>query len=577
MRIFRFESICLLSRKDQRARRINFHPRRNLLVGLNHTGKSTVVRSLMVTLGANPEGNLTQWDKDALSLVEFSVGDLRYYALHQLGYRALFNAQGQLLVATDKHRLWSDTFVGITGFNLVFNDKKGEEVKADPNCFFLPFYVNQDGSWQGGWNTFKGLQRFNSPSAAILEYFAGVRPPEFYAARAEQERENRKLEETRKEKRFLDRARERIGRTIPLDGPKIDSELFLSEIERLTDEVSQLNKQQELVRDRVVREEENMEALYLQVRLARETLNAYDKDTAFAKSNSVGDLVCPTCGAEHSHSFLDYFAYAEDARVLRELALRLESDATEAAKRVESARSDLALLSGHYEAIAETLQVRRGDLEFGQVVLSMGAERAFGAFAEEEAAMEATIRELMLAVEALDKRVRELTSRKRSREILGAFRTYYRAARVALNLPPIEMSTTRLTSRPNISGSGGPRAVLAYYAALWRLCLRGDTDFSVPVIIDSPNQQGQDEVNLPKVIRFIAQDLPSDIQMIVALETDTDYPFDNVVRLHEQYRLLREEDYQDLNALVLPFEEALFENVSIRDQATLFDDSRPNG
>lgn len=576
MKIFRFESICLLSRKDQRAKRIDFHTHRNLLVGLNHTGKSTVVRSLMVTLGASPEGNLTHWDKDALSLVAFSVDDAHYHVLHQLGYRALFDGAGQLIIATDKHRLWTETFATITGFNLVFNDKKAEEMPADPNCFFLPFYINQDGSWQGTWSTFRGLQRFHSPWTAILEYFAGVRPPEFYSTRAEQEREKKKLEELQKEKRFLDRARDRIGRTVPLNGPKIQPELFLAEIARLTTEVTQLNRHQEQVRDRVVREEENLEALNLQIHLARETLKAYDKDTAFAKAGSVSELVCPTCGAEHSQSFLDYFAYAEDARVLRELALRLESDAIEAAQRVERARRDLSLLNENYKSISETLHIRRGDLQFEQVVLSMGAERAFGAFEEELTAMEDAIRELNLSIESLEKRLRELTSRKRSKEILQAFRDYYRAARVALNLPPIDVSRTRLTSRPNISGSGGPRALLAYYAALWRLCLRDDSDFSVPVIIDSPNQQGQDEVNLPKVIRFIAQDLPTNVQMIVALETDTDYRFDNVVRLDEPYRLLHEEEYQGLNDLILPFEERLFENVNVRDQATLFKEFRDN-
>lgn len=58
MKSFRFESIWLLSHNEKRARRITFHPRRNLVLGTNHTGKSTLVKSLFMTLGATPAGEL---------------------------------------------------------------------------------------------------------------------------------------------------------------------------------------------------------------------------------------------------------------------------------------------------------------------------------------------------------------------------------------------------------------------------------------------------------------------------------------------------------------------------------------
>jgi hypothetical protein len=71
----------------------------------------------------------------------------------------------------------------ITGFNLVLMSKDGQSVLADPKCFFLPFYINQDGSWQAGWGTFLGLQQFRSPVTPILEYFSGIKPPEYYEAK----------------------------------------------------------------------------------------------------------------------------------------------------------------------------------------------------------------------------------------------------------------------------------------------------------------------------------------------------------------------------------------------------------
>ena len=48
MRNFRFESICLLSQSEQRARKVTFDRRLNLIVGRNHTGKSSLIKSLFL-------------------------------------------------------------------------------------------------------------------------------------------------------------------------------------------------------------------------------------------------------------------------------------------------------------------------------------------------------------------------------------------------------------------------------------------------------------------------------------------------------------------------------------------------
>ncbi|MGX5660552.1 hypothetical protein ACWKWV_12615 [Castellaniella ginsengisoli] len=238
MHRFRFKNIWLLSHREKKARHVEFHPSRNLLVGRNHTGKTTLIRSLFETLGATPQGKLEQWDENAASLLEFSVDSRSYFALHQDGRRALFDATFNLLISTSKFGDWSRRFCEITDFNLVFSDKKqAEVVPADPACFFAPFYVNQDGSWQAEWNTFSGMKRFNAPFKPILEYFTGICPPEYYSASAEKSQHSKVLEEHRQEYRLLERAIDRFSRSVPLSGPKVDADNFAAEIELLTKEV----------------------------------------------------------------------------------------------------------------------------------------------------------------------------------------------------------------------------------------------------------------------------------------------------------------------------------------------------
>ena len=560
MHRFRFKSIWLLSHREKRARHVEFHPSKNLLVGRNHTGKTTLIRSLFETLGARPQGALEQWDENAASLLEFLVDDEPYFALHQDGRRALFDSNFNILISTSKFGDWSKRFCEITDFNLVFSDKKqAEVVPADPACFFVPFYVNQDGSWQAEWNTFGGMKRFSAPFKPILEYFTGVCPPEYYTASAQKSQDAKILEQHRREYRLLERAIERFSKTVPLSGPKVDAANFAVEIEQLTKEVNELNVRQEALREVAVREQELLKSLDHQVHLADGALAAYDSDAKYLVTEAAAPLVCPTCHAEHQRPFLDLLEFAEDARVLRELAARLREDAAEVRKRTQKAFSELNSLNENYLRISRLLDTRKGELKFRDVVGSLGAESAFAAFEAERKQIQEAIDAAVLTVDELETTMKRLRSPKRTKAILSEFREHYAASRIALQLHSVETKGMQLVSRPSLSGSGGPRSILAYYAAIWRTVQGKEGTYDVPVVIDSPNQQAQDDLNLPAVLKFIAKDLPAGMQLIVGLETPTDFTFDKTVMLTEKYAMLTEEEWEPTDTLMEPLLRKMYE------------------
>lgn len=562
MHRFRFENIWLLSHREKRARHVEFHPNKNLLVGRNHTGKTTLIRSLFETLGARPHGELESWDDNTASLVEFSVNQKRYFALHQDGRRALFDSNRQLIISTSKFAEWSQHFCEITDFNLVFSDKQQSKVvPADPSCFFLPFYVNQDGSWQSEWNTFDGMKRFSAPFGPILEYFTGVCPPAYYTARAQKAQDSKLLEEHRREARLLERAIERFSKTVPLSGPKVDAANFEAEIAQLTREVNELNVRQEALRSVAVREQELLSSLDHQIRLADSALAAYESDAKYIRTEGAGPLVCPTCHAEHEKPFLDLLEFAEDARVLRELAARLREDASVVRSRTNKALTELNSLGQNYLRISRLLDTRKGELKFQDVVGSFGAESAFAAFEAERKQIQEAVDAALLTVAKLEEKMKELRSPKRTKTILTEFRDFYAASRVALQLRSVETGKMTLVSRPALSGSGGPRSILAYYAAIWRTVQGKTGSYDIPVVIDSPNQQAQDDINLPAVLQFIAKDLPDGMQLIVGLETSTDYPFDKEIKLTEKFAMLTEKDWEQTQGLMEPMLEKMYSTV----------------
>ncbi|MBW0436019.1 hypothetical protein HGB47_20645 [Leptospira yasudae] len=558
-----FESIWMLSQKEKKARKVSFSPKKNLIVGKNHVGKSSLTKTIFQTIGAKPTGKLEKWDEDVISILQISAGEKEYYILHQRGNRALFSKNRKLIGASSDHSSWTNLFADAIGFNLVVTDKNNETVQADPKCFFLPFYINQDGSWYAGWDTFVGLQQYKAPIGTILDYFSGIRPPEYYLTKSKQNMANFELEKLRKELDFLLKARERFNKVVPLSGSKIDPSNFKSEVETLTAEVNDLNSKQEVLRKKVIQEEELINSLKLQIELAEKTLSLHDKDYEFLGSSERESLICPICGAEHAESFLDLLHYNEDARILRELIIRLGGDLSKVKHSNSRTLEEFANLQEKYDKINEILDTRKGELNFRDVVDNIGSEKAFEAFESESKILKDLIGDVYSEVKKYDETLKELSDKKKADLILKSFREGYAEARSSLNLPPTDVNKLKLNSRPNLSGSGGPRSVLGYYFSLWRVMFAESSAYAVPIVIDSPNQQAQDDLNLEKVYNYISNNLPSSSQSIVCAETDTGLRklYNKTIILDKPYSILINKEYAEVEKMVIPLFKRMFEGL----------------
>lgn len=553
MRIFQFESISLLSHRDKKARKVSFHPHRNLIQGENHTGKSSLVKHLFVTLGAKPLGTLEQWDPQTVSAVRFKVDGESFTVIHHSGARSLHDSSGKLLKATDSPAAWAETFAALVGFKLMLTSKKtGQGVLADPSCFFLPFYIDQDGSWREKWDTFPATMQYAAPVRSILEYFSGIKPAEYYELKSEQSAISKEADARVSEMKLLERARGRLSQTLPVGTVKLSEAGFEEEIRRLTSEANELNGLQETLRAKYVREGEVVASINHQIQTAFASLREYAGDQKYlANIANANEIVCPTCGAEHEQSFLHYLGYAEDARILEELTRTLQRDLVTARRQLESTNGELRTLRGNYARINGILEQKRGDLRFQEVVESQGAQAAHRAFDAEREQIAGELADWNAKLAEIEARLGALTDKKRAKRIVAAFREAYQLARKSLNVPD-PSGNPNLVSRPNRSGSGGPRLLLAYYAALWKVCHGEQLGMSIPVVIDSPNQQDQDDLNLHVVLGFIAESLPDSMQLIVCVTKHSDAQLDKTTVFDKKYSMLLPECYDEVESDVEP-------------------------
>ena len=183
-----FNEVSILSKVEKAGRTETFDPTINLLTGENDVGKSTLIKCLYHTLGADVPGLQNNHWKTARPIycLRFALDEIEYTVIRDEKYFGVFDQAEKLI----------GRFAGVSGdmnsaflnplLNFRIELERAEDDKlglAGPAFYFLPFYVDQDEGWTKSWASFIGLQQFSAYRKSMLEYHLGVRPQSYYDAK----------------------------------------------------------------------------------------------------------------------------------------------------------------------------------------------------------------------------------------------------------------------------------------------------------------------------------------------------------------------------------------------------------
>lgn len=556
MRSLQFKRVSICSEREQKAISLPFHQRKTLLLGGNSTGKSTIVKSLFRAFDAEPTGDLRDWDYSAIVAVDFSVDGVDYTSIRKGDLKALFRGH-QLLGATTSSSQWNDIFAEVMGFHLQLMDQQERFRTATPEVFFIPFYINQDGSFFGKWDTFKHIRQFDRNAIPdALEYFAQVRPVRYFELKGRERTAKSKLSELNVEASTLQRTRQRIRRTLRASPVKLTAAGFEKEVHELARQATELGGKQDKMRQEIVELQELSRQLTDQIRLSNAALREHEADfkAVGLATGEEGTFRCPTCHAEHDASFHTFLGLAEDARELYRLKEALERNLRSVTEKLIRLRREAASLKQQYLDVSQLLSAKRGRLTFEDVVKSYGTDAAEKVLDGEIATVQKSIghvgeqlKELAFELDAL---MEVHDSKKPLEQFREKFKELLAIARVA-EFPDI--GKWKLPKRPTDSGSPGPRSVVAYYGALWAAMQDSEGNLPSPLVIDSPNQNAQDRKNLERVMGLLASKTPGNAQVILCAEEESEaFNADMVISLTDERALLKTELMDDVAREVLP-------------------------
>jgi len=537
---------------------LEFHRHRTLLWGPNGAGKSAVLKSVFRAFDAEPHGVLPGWDYAAIVAIDFEVDGAAFTAVRREDLRALFS-QDRLVGATTSSLEWNRLFAEATNYKLNLVDRDGRFRHASPSTYFLPFFINQDGSFDKGWETFDRLTQFMSPAAQTLEYFAEVRPLRYFELKANEQAVKGKESDLKVELATLQRTRSRLKKNLKTIPIKISEREFQAEVRELTKQLGDLSKSQDDLRRAIVEDQDAEAALAQQIRLSEAALKEHAADFKFAADVSATEhrFVCPTCHAEHDDSFHTFLGLAEDARELNVLKTRMEGMLESTRQRLERNRRKAVGLKENYARLQGLLATKRGRHTFDDFLKSRSAFAADEQLTAEENAVAKELDVQSQQLREIKSELKLLAKFHDSEAPLNSFREHFQAAIVELDADrPDDIEKWRIDKRPYSSGSRRARATIAYYAALWRTIQR-DQLLPSPVVVDSPNQGAQDRKHLQGLLTSIAATAPKNAQVILAHEEEaTEFGADKVIEFPRSGRILSRQKFDELAPAMFRYIEA---------------------
>ena len=89
--------ILLLSQNEKKAKRVKFDKHRTLIYGKNHTGKSSLIKSIYRTFGAEPVMNSRFNSANVISLVKFELDSIKYQIIRDEKRFSIYDSNENLL------------------------------------------------------------------------------------------------------------------------------------------------------------------------------------------------------------------------------------------------------------------------------------------------------------------------------------------------------------------------------------------------------------------------------------------------------------------------------------------------
>ncbi|ENI8054927.1 AAA family ATPase [Vibrio vulnificus] len=541
MKSIYFKSAHILSLRDKKGFFFEFSPNVNIISGENDTGKSSFIKSLYHTLGADVRLD-KKWKSDNfISKVIIHVKNRDYAFIRHNKRISIFDlTEGQRHLVTSNSRSDIAEIVrNIFDFNLELVVKKTAiQAQAQPASLYLPFYIDQDNGWGKVLDSFSNLAMYTDWQKNILHFHAGVKPKEYYKLQGEMNLIDLDLDEIFTTLKALEAAKKRFEASFGRVLFDVDVEYYEELLGRFLSKCQELHQGETEYRIKLIELLSHRDEIVSEIEECKRQLDDNDVDS-----------LSPSAGLDAKYAVL------ANRDKLLQIIPELYEQKSVYDEKIVNIKEELRSAQKLSSELKAMLQEVKEKLTLQDIIKSQASKQVEFTFDEQIKELHEKIGQLNATKNTLTEKISEFTDKKRTQEINDKFKESLKYAQTELGIQDPVLGT--ILQYGNITksetGSRGPRAILAYHYALLKTIEEKSTIPMLPVVIDSPKQQDPDKNTTKKLFDLCIDGLSNKNQLIigsVSFERDTD-EF-RTLTMTNKYSLLKPNLYDEVYEQIMP-------------------------
>jgi len=552
------KKLIVISECEETSREIEFETGLNIIIGINKTGKSSLIKSIFYTLGCSVLFE-DEWKKLVNKyIIYFKYGFNDYCITRENKHFRIIkivDSKHELLCDTENYHDFSFSLMNILDVAMDCLTNKGVKISATPPLLFRFQYIDQDIGWgKNIGESFENMKYIEQWKSNTNKYVVGFQGEEYYQARQELNIKKDAIEKTKiKYKHFSELLTSIEKSYLSEDLVAVDDEnenknknksILPSATTELFDELSELEKKKinldkEIFTYRNLRYEKNLQLISL-----KNLINELENDHSFAM-NENEDITCPFCGTLHHNSPIERLEIIKDIQSGNQLLKQTRDELRELDNLLFESDSYRTKQNSRYSFLKKNVEQREESASIIKTYRNEGKRQIISSATSEKQMIQDKIDRENLEKISIEERLKQFNSKKRRDAIVKEIKKYYEMILIELNVPITSIKLLDFVQKMTKLGSDMPRLIYAYHISLYLYNLnRMQSPFNL-LVIDTPNQQGQDEMNLHNIDSVLTHLIDERGQVIIGTERETGFEdkATKVIRLSQVRRTLNNENY----------------------------------
>lgn len=547
MKRMQIKKLIVISMSEKDSLEVEFCEGLNIVIGKNKTGKSSIIKSIFYAFGCELSRIESEWKKLISDYLVYFIVENQEYCVYRNGKKFRMchvdNDNYKLLISTDSFHEYSNELMNILDVKLpCVNIKNQKQFNATPPLLFRLQYIDQDAGWSKIGDQFSNIKYISNWKSFSNKYTVGYYNNDFFELKNIIEiKKQDKVDFERKSianQEFV----KRIQDMVPC---KIDENITVEEeAQNLIEKINTLSEDILKLQEKIGRIINSEHVIQRKIELLEFNREESEKDIQFAKELE-SNVVCPTCGAVHENALSNQMLLSLDIASVDNLIEMLNKEKMQCVEEHIVIEIELKKKNNELRELRKELINVKNISRYEDTIKSEGKNEFYDSCLKELDRLTSEINKKVTEIAIKEEKLKKMDSTKRRNDLRKELINYCSKVATTINISSNFIKLNDFVQTINKTGSEGPRLIYMYYVGLYLYNLdRGSSPFNI-LVIDTPNQQGQDINNLQGI--FDSLNLLQDKrgQAIIATERETGYEdvASKVIKLGETRKCLNKEHF----------------------------------